>query len=137
MTRAVLDANVLIAAVLSSEGAPAECLRAHAEGRFELVVCPHLLAEVAGVLARERFRAYLSVEHANDYVDTLRREAYEAHDPVDVTPVSADPGDDYLVALAREQDVHVLVSGDAHLTSLALDDLALVSPREFMHRLPR
>ncbi|HKI92225.1 MAG TPA: PIN domain-containing protein, partial [Gaiellaceae bacterium] len=61
MTRAVLDPNVLVAAALAPHGPPADCLRAHAEGRFELVVSEKLLAELGGVLAREKFRRYLSL----------------------------------------------------------------------------
>jgi putative PIN family toxin of toxin-antitoxin system len=136
LTRAVFDPNVFVAALISPDGVPAECLRQHAEGRFELVVSEQLLAELAGVLERERFRRYLTVEEARDWVDSLRREARLCEDPARIARESPDPGDDYLTALTRASEAHVLVSGDSHLISLNLSDVLTLTPREFFERLP-
>jgi len=111
-------------------------MRAHGEGRFELVVSGHLLRELEGVLARPKFRPYLTAEQARHYVQALGREAQLAEEPVEPEAMSEDPGDDYLVALARVARAHVLVSGDPHLTSLQLPGLRVVAPREFLDRLP-
>lgn len=59
-----------------------------------------------------------------------------ADDPAVPPPVSRDPRDDYLVALARATSAHVLVSGDDDLLDLDLPDLKIVSPREFLDLLP-
>jgi uncharacterized protein len=56
-------------------------------------------------------------------------------DPDDVTSVSTDPDDDYLVALARAAAVDALVSGDEDLTSLELADLRILTPRQVLDRL--
>ncbi len=69
--RAVLDPNVLISAVISPAGAPREILTAWTLGRFDLVVSPTLLGELRDVLARPRFRRWLSAATATDYVDGL------------------------------------------------------------------
>lgn len=136
MTRAVLDPNVLIAAVLTPDGVGADCLRAHAEGRFELVVSLTVLDELAAVLGRAKFRKYLTPEQAERYVASLRREGRVLADPGNAERVSPDPKDDYLVALARSAGAHVLVSGDPRLTGLRLPDPPIVTPREFLARLP-
>lgn len=136
MTRAVLDPNVLISAAITPAGTSAECMRALAGGRFELIVSERLLDELASVLGRARFRRYTSLEEVAQYVQALRREGTMFEDPGSVEPVSADPGDDYLVALARVARAHVLVSGDPHLTSMALPDLLVTTPRAFLDRLP-
>jgi uncharacterized protein len=136
VTRAVLDPNVLIAAAIRPDGAPAECLRAHAAGSFDLVVSPLLLAELGAVLAREKFRPFLTSEQAVRLVNALARDSHLADDPVERQPVSRDPTDDYLIALARSVSAHVLVTGDADLLVLDLPDLAIVSPREFIELLP-
>ena len=136
MTRAVFDPNVLIAAVLSPEGVPADCLRAHAEGRLELVVSERLLAEVETVLARPKFRGYSTLDQARRYVESLRREGWLVDDPLEPEALSEDPGDDYLIALALAAEANVLVSGDKHLTGLTLESLPVLSPREFLERLP-
>jgi putative PIN family toxin of toxin-antitoxin system len=136
LTRAVFDPNVLVAALIAPNGASAQCMRAHAEGRFQLVVCAHLLAELEGVLLRPKFRRYLTHDQAERFLASLRREAEMVADPDEIPVVSADPSDDYLVALARAGRAHVLVSGDPHLTSLRLPDLLIVSPRRFLDNLP-
>lgn len=136
MTRAVLDPNVLVAAAISPEGVPAACLRAFAEGRYDLVVSPLLLAELGTVLRREKFRAFLTVEQADRFVEALGRDASPVADPRNVSALSRDRGDDYLIALARAAAAHVLVSGDADLLELELADLEIVSPRTFLERLP-
>jgi uncharacterized protein len=52
---------------------------------------------------------------------------------MDPAPLSTDPGDDYLLALARAERA-VLVSGDAHLLALA-DRLPIHSARAFLGKL--
>ena len=136
MTRAVLDPNVLVAAAIQPEGLAAHCLHAHAEGRFELVVSPLLLEELRAVLRREKFRPFLTVDLGERLVGALFHNATVLADPAEPESVSRDPGDDYLVALARAAAVHVLVSGDKDLLGLGLPDLKIVSPREFLDLLP-
>ena len=49
-------------------------------------------------------------------------------------PITRDPDDDYLVALARAAR-GVLVSGDRHLLEAHVADVEILSPREFPARL--
>jgi len=133
VTRAVLDPNVLIAAALAPTGPPADCLRAHADGRFELIVSEALLAELTSVLAREKFRPYLSLAQAERLLAALRRDAILSADPREAPPVrSPDPKDDYLLALAHRENAQVLVTGDAHLLGLRSPPLRIVTPRDFL-----
>ena len=68
---------------------------------------------------------------AEAYVAWIARSAVLAADPVGAPSVrSADPDDDYLVALAMVERA-VLVSGDAHLTVLA-DRLPVRIPADFL-----
>lgn len=112
-------------------------MRAFANGRYELVVSPLLLAELRTVLRREKFRAFLTLEQAERFVEALARDAAAVADPGDVPALSRDRGDDYLIALARAAAAHVLVTGDADLLALDLADLEIASPRTFLERLPR
>lgn len=117
--RAVLDANVLISAILSPRGAPARLLLAWQAGAFDLVVSPLLLAEVRRTLTYPKLVKRVPPEDADAFVAWLGRAAVLVLDPDGPPPVrSDDPGDDYLIALAAAERA-VLVSGDAHLTSLA------------------
>ncbi|EQD28642.1 PilT protein domain protein [mine drainage metagenome] len=58
--RVLADTNVLVAAVTSNEGVSARLLVAARLGRYRLIVSPMLLHELETVLARSKFRRYLS-----------------------------------------------------------------------------
>ena len=117
--RAVLDANVLISAILSPRGSPARLVQAWQAGTFDLVVSPLLLAEVRRALAYPRLERLVSPADADAFVAWLGRTAELAVDPGGPPPVYCeDPGDEYLIALAAAERA-MLVSGDVHLTSLA------------------
>jgi putative PIN family toxin of toxin-antitoxin system len=119
--RAVLDANVLISALLSRTGSPARLVLAWQDGRFDLIVSPALLAELGRALAYPKLRRLIPQVDAEAFVAWLSRSAALARDPDGPPPIrSIDPGDDYLLALAADQHAF-LVSGDGHLLELAAD----------------
>ncbi len=127
--RAVLDPNVLIAALLSPRGAPAQIVSRWLAGEFELVVSESLLAELERTLSYPKLRTRIAAVDASEFVALLRDGAVLASDPADTPRRSADPGDDYLLALA-ESERAVLVSGDRHLLDLARE-LPIHTPRQF------
>ena len=133
--RAVLDPNVLIAALLSRSGAPAQTVSLWLAGEFELVVSEALLAELERALAYPKVRRRVSEDEADAFVDLLRRGARLASDPAAPARRSADPGDDYLVALAEAEHA-VLVSGDKHLLALA-GELPIQTARTFLDSLAK
>jgi uncharacterized protein len=135
MFRVVLDPGVLIAAVLSPKGAPAELLRHWLAGDYELVVSDKLLAELKRVLLRPKFRKYLSEAEAIEYMDLFHRLATAVPDPPEIHGLTPDPGDDYLVNLARAAKINFLVSGDSHLTDLSDPWPPVLTPRAFLERL--
>lgn len=66
--RAVANTNVLVAAAITPHGLCGRLLAAAIEGRWQLVASPQLLAELATVLAREKFRRWLSEDEAARFV---------------------------------------------------------------------
>jgi uncharacterized protein len=131
--RAVLDANVLISALLSPRGAPAHLLVAWREGHFELIVSAKLLAELERALAYPKLRKRVPVDDAREFLALLTDQGTMATDPPPHPSLRAsDPGDDYLLALAAEQSA-LLVSGDSHVLALSAD-LPVQSPSAFLER---
>jgi uncharacterized protein len=128
--RAVLDANVLLSALLSRSGAPARVVSLWLAGEFELVVSELLLAELERALAYAKVRARIPAEDAAELLVLLRETAVVATDPDTPPRRSPDPGDDYLLALAETQGA-VLVTGDRHLLGLA-DRFPIPTPRAFL-----
>jgi uncharacterized protein len=128
--RAVLDPNILIAALLSRSGPPAQILARWLGGEFELIVSESLLAELERGLAYPKLRAHISPAEAAEFCDVLAHAAIAVPDPQTAARRSADPGDDYLLALAEAQRA-VLVSGDRHLLDLS-DELPIQTARGFL-----
>ena len=131
--RAVLDVNVLVAALLSPTGAPAQIVSRWLGGEFELVVSAHLLAELERALAYPKLRTHVGPEDAAEFVSFLRSSAVRASDPSAPPHRSADPRDDYLLALAESEDA-IVVAGDQHLLELA-DRFPIRSARDFLELL--
>lgn len=133
--RAVLDPNVLISALISPAGAPREIVTAWTQGSFDLVASPLLLDELRNVLARPRFRRWVSAATVAEYVKGLTDAATIIDDPPLMPGLSPDPDDDYLIALARVAEADYLVSGDRHLTAISDPIPPVLTPREFRDRL--
>jgi putative PIN family toxin of toxin-antitoxin system len=131
VARAVLDPGVLVSALITPTGRPAELLLSAHAGGFDLVVSPLLLDELESVLQRKKFRRYVDLDGVAAYLDLLRRDAELAADPETPPPIRCkDPDDDYLIALAHSQSA-ALVSGDSDLLELA-DRIPVFTPSEFL-----
>ncbi len=135
MIRAVIDPGVLIAGLITPGGVPAAIIGAWTRGAFELVVSHLLLEELTTTLLRPKFRRWATESDVVAFVEVLRHAAVIVEDPAEVEPISRDPNDDYLVALAREARAHVLVSSDGDLTSIEGNDPPVVTPRRFLSSL--
>jgi uncharacterized protein len=132
MLRTVLDPGVLIAAIITPRGICGQILQAALDGRFALIVCPSLLAELADVLPRAKFRRWVSLNEASRFVQLVERLAETQPDPAVVMPVTPDRDDDYLVALALASGADYLVSGDPHLTNLTVQQPRILTPSRFL-----
>ncbi|HEV2857624.1 MAG TPA: putative toxin-antitoxin system toxin component, PIN family [Solirubrobacterales bacterium] len=117
MRRVVLDPGVFVSALITPAGPPAKLVERLHGAEFELVISPQLLAELEDVLLRAKFRRYVGIEEAQDFLAAVRRDAAVAPDPSEPPFHSVDPKDDYLIALAYAQKA-ILVSGDSDLLDL-------------------
>jgi putative PIN family toxin of toxin-antitoxin system len=133
--RAVLDVNVLIAALLARDGAPARLLLRWLAGDFELTVSDKLRAELSRALSYPKVRSRVSDADATAFVELIEITATKALDPEKPERRSRDAGDDYLLALAASTAATV-VSGDRDLLDLG-GGLPIYSPAEFHSRLDR
>src|ERR1041384_7717808 len=111
--RAVLDTNVLVSALLIPEGNERRILEAWQRGRFDLVVAPPLLQELARVLAypKLRRRRWLSDADIVALVETLVDGAVMVAGARGVR-ASRDPDDNMFLAAAIEAEATYVVSGD-------------------------
>jgi putative PIN family toxin of toxin-antitoxin system len=130
--RLVVDAGVYVSAAITGQGPPVQLLEAAVEGRAVLIVSPLLLGEVRDVLARDKFRRWITQHDADAFVDALVLLAEVVDDPPDSSwqRLCRDPDDDYLVALAQAYRATLLVTGDRDLLDLHEPDLDVRSPRD-------
>lgn len=131
--RGVADPNILISAAINSRGIPRQLWVAALDGRWQVLVSPHLLAELEDVLRREKFRRWASIEDVETYLADLRALVSTVPDAPEPWPaVTGDVKDDYLVALAKSAGVDALVSGDPHLTKLVDLVPPVIRPADFL-----
>jgi putative PIN family toxin of toxin-antitoxin system len=135
--RIVADPNVLIAAAITrNPDSPVRTLvTAVTQGRVQLITCPTLWAELTAVLARPKISSRLAPGGGERFVHALRLLATEVDDPTPISRVVSDPRDDYLIALARQERAHRLISGDQAVLAASVAELRILTPREFADEL--
>ena len=115
--RIILDTNILLSALLSPQGAPAQLLAAWERRAFTIVVCEDLIAELRGVAARPFFKARFRNSAVELLSAGLRDFSFFCND-LPSGPVAPDPKDSYLLALAEVSQADFFVTGDKQLLSL-------------------
>lgn len=109
--RIILDTNVLIAALLTPMGATGEVYRAWAEGTFTLLTSEEQMEELRVTLTKPTLAARIRPHHAGRLVNNLRNMA-EMIAPLPHVDRSADPADNFLLAMAEAGRADYLVTGD-------------------------
>ncbi|MBI2440394.1 MAG: putative toxin-antitoxin system toxin component, PIN family [Lentisphaerae bacterium] len=134
--RVVLDANVIISALIRSHSAPGRILRAAVEGTAErLVTSAPLLEELRSALEYPRLQRYLkmSKQAKEGFVILLEQIA----DPVTIGDYPApgicrDPKDEPYLQTALAGRADYIVSGDGDLLDLkAVEHIPIVLPAKF------
>jgi putative PIN family toxin of toxin-antitoxin system len=119
--RAVIDTNVLLSGLLW-RGTPHALIELVRIGTLTLVSSPALLTELAAVIARPKFQLVLarSSTNAEQMLADLRRLAEIVDPPPLPAPISRDPDDDAVLALAVASQADLIISGDADLLVLGV-----------------
>lgn len=133
MIRAVLDANVVVAAMLNPRGLPAE-LVGRVRDSYELVWSPAIVGECHRVVDYPKLRGRFQVGNPHWFIDRLAGAAHLVTSELpEVEAVAADPSDDIYLATALAGAARWLVSGDRHLLSLGrFAGVRIVTPTAFL-----
>jgi putative PIN family toxin of toxin-antitoxin system len=135
--RAVIDTNVLLSGLVW-HGAPHALIEQVRTGALTLISSPALLAELAEVVARPKFRTTLSRSNINPerMLAEVRLLAEIVDPPPLPTPVSRDPDDDAVLALAIAARPDLIVSGDRDLLALGFHaGIPILTPADALTRL--
>lgn len=115
--RVILDTNILLSALLSPLGAPAKILDSWERKVFTLAACDALIAEFREVAGRPLFHRRLRASVAELLAAGIRDFSLFCRD-LPSGPITPDPKDSYLLALAEASEAEFLVTGDKELLSL-------------------
>ena len=135
--RLVLDTNAAVSGLLW-HGNPGKLIDAAQAGSLTLYTTAPLLAELHGVLGREKFAKHL---HVRGLSVTQVFEGYAALATVVVPAIIPpaiidDPDDDAVLACAVAANADLVVSGDPHLVKLVqYEGIPIVAPAEAVKRL--
>ncbi len=134
--RIVLDTNVLVSALLSSQGPPGQLMRLWQSGLFTLVSSHEQAAELGGVLSRDHLAKRMPPGTAETLLDTLAASADYAQNLPEIN-LSPDPKDNFILAMAIAGKADLLVTGDKRdLLSLnRVDGIPIVPPAEAVQRI--
>ncbi|MBF2016066.1 MAG: putative toxin-antitoxin system toxin component, PIN family [Rivularia sp. T60_A2020_040] len=126
----VFDTNILLSALLSTNGNPFRCLALAKIGQVESVTCQEILDEFAEkLLVKFKF----SQEMAQAAVEEVSRFSRLIEISGTLKAVLDDPDDDMVVECAVMGNATHVVTGDKHLLSLtSYQDIAILKAAEFV-----
>ena len=133
MTRAVLDANVIVGAFPSAHGPLAGVLAAWRNHQFTLVSSEQILAEVERAWQSRYWRQWVSPDVVKRSLELLRIFADVVPITAPVSGVASHPEDDLILATAASGAADYLVTGDRQLLALGtFYEVRIVSARQFL-----
>ena len=131
----VLDTNVIISALLSPKGSPAEIIRRWEAGEFEVVTAPPLLAELKRVLEYQRVKKHLRQPRKTlaTFIRRLETVATVVAPPPSLDIIADDPADNRVLECAVAGEASYIVTGDAHLLkSKEYQGVIILNPAGFL-----
>jgi putative PIN family toxin of toxin-antitoxin system len=131
--RVVFDTNTLVSRLLLTDSVPAQAVR-KAVNEAQLLVSDATMTELADVLARPKFDAYVSLEDRQQLLRLLGRIA-EMVPVVHTIRACRDPRDDKFLELAVNGDADLIVTGDDDLLALhPFRDIPIITPAAYVGR---
>lgn len=134
--RVVLDANVIISALIKPDSAPGRVLRVAIESAtFQMVTSLPLMAELRAALDYKGLQRYLKMDADTKDVFVIMLEQVAEHvkiDPITITGICRDPKDEIYLHTARAGHADYIVSGDDDLLTIRqFEPIKIVKSAEF------
>jgi uncharacterized protein len=118
--RVVFDANILVSALISGQGKPAQIINRWRQGEFELAVSLPILEEIRRVVHYPRIqnKYKLPEDDITKFLQQISSAAIIVNPTASLTIVEKDPSDNRYIECAIEAGAMYIVTGDAHLLNL-------------------
>ena len=131
MTRFVLDANVVVSALLFNDSVPGRAFE-HARRGGTILVSDASLSEIRSVLGRSKFDDYVTRTERDEFLSALTREC-ELVEIDEVVRACRDPKDDHVLEVAVNGRATTIVTGDDDLLDLnPFRGVEIVTPRQLI-----
>ena len=131
----VLDTNVIISALLSPKGPPAEVINRWEAGEFDVVTAPPLLAELKRALEYQRVKKHLvqPQKMIGNLIKRVETVATVVAPPPSLDIVADDPADNRVLECAVAGKASYIITGDAHLLNLKeYQGIVILNPAGFL-----
>ncbi len=131
----VLDTHVIVSALLSPHGPPAEIIKRWEADAFEVATSPALLSELERVLTYPQVSRYrkASPEEIADFLRRLRLVATVVEPQMTLEVIEADADDNRVLECAVAGGASYIVSGDEHLLGLGdYEGIVILNPAGFL-----
>jgi len=126
---------VLVSAILSPRGTPAQVLSAWRAEQFDVILSDAILAEIGRVLRYSKIsrRHRWSEERLQTFLDDLAHIAIPTPGELTLAVITDDPSDNRYLECAVEGEAAYIVSGDDDLLRLgAYKGIRILTPRAFL-----
>ena len=141
MLRVVLDTNVFVSSLLSTQGMSALVVNGWREGRYLLITSPTIIAEIVEVLESPRIsgKYVIRPEDIEQLVELLKTDTIVVPGRAVVAgAVPQDPRDEMFLACAVDAYADYIVSGDKHLLDLhTYKNIPILTVKQFADRIEK
>lgn len=135
MIKVVLNANILVSALLIPRSNPAKILDLIREGELQPFMSFNVLSEIRSVLRYPKLkkRHHQSHKQIDQFLENLFGFAAVTPGKLKVEAVKDDPEDNKYLVCAVEGEVDFIISGDHHLIDLkSFRGIRIVDPATFL-----
>ncbi len=131
----VLDTNVVISALLSPSGPPAEIIKHWEADHFDVVTSPPLLGELKRALQYLRVKRCLdrSPDEVAAFTERFRGVATVVEPDFTLEVIEDDPADNSVPECAVAGGACCIVTGNTHLLNMRMyKEIAILKPAAFL-----
>ncbi len=138
MTRIVIDTNILVSAILTPKGNPAQILKLVLEEKLNLIISPAILEETQQVLCYPKLvklmkKNKITKKEVYSFLEKMSKVAVITPGKLVIDAIPDDPADNKILACGLEGEVDYIISGDRHLTDLKIfQGIKIINPSTFL-----
>lgn len=133
--RVVLDANIYISSLVSSQGNPATIINRWLSGEFDVLLSQPIIDEISRVTGYERLqKKYQKIrERRLEFIELISKQSIWSESTETLAIVKADESDNRYLECAIAGGATYVVTGDEHLLSVGnYQGISIITPAVFV-----